>query len=101
MEFNNNKEDLRTKLKLNSKLMPKKYSIKFLGVIVESNLKWSTHVKSLLSKISINKNLRGKSHKVLNTQSKKSIYYAHIYVTCDIQFSYFSVTTRPKMRCLG
>ena len=30
MEFNNNKEDLRIKLELNSKLIPKTDSIKFL-----------------------------------------------------------------------
>ena len=78
MQFNNNK-DLEKRLELNSKLLPKTYSIKFLGVTVESNLKWSKHVKNLLSKISINKILIGKSCKFLNIQSKKSIYYAHIY----------------------
>ena len=79
MQFNNNKEDLEIRLEINNRQLPKTDSTKFLGVTVESNLKWSAHVKNLLSKISINKNLVGKSRNVLNTQSKKSIYNAHIY----------------------
>ena len=81
MQFNNNKEDLGIRLELNSKLLPKTDSIKFLGVTVESNLKWSAHVKNLLSKSFINKNLIGKSRKFLNIQSKKvftMLIYTHI-----------------------
>ena len=85
MQFNNNKEYLEIRLELNNKLLPKTDSIKFLGVTVESNLKWSAHVKNLLSKISINKNLIGKSHKFLNIQSKKKYLlcsYIHTFELC-------------------
>ena len=66
-------------IKLDGKTIPKTDSIKFLGVTIESKLKWNEHVKNLLSKVSVNKNLIGKARNILSTHSKKSIYYAHVY----------------------
>ena len=79
MEFDIRTDKSEIIIELDGKTIPKTDCIKFLGVTIESKLKWNEHIKNLLSKISVNKNLIGKAHNILSIHSKKSIYYAHIY----------------------
>ena len=48
-------------LMLNQTTMPIVSHIKFLGVIIDSKLKWSEHINNIISKISINKNILGRT----------------------------------------
>ena len=52
---------------------------KFLSVTIDNKLNWREHINNIISKISVNKNLIGRSRNLLSTHAKKCIYYAHIY----------------------
>ena len=66
-------------LMLNLTMIPIVAHTKFLGVTIDSKLKWSEHINNIISKISINKNILGRAQNLLSTHAKKCIYYAHIY----------------------
>ena len=51
---------------------------KFLEVTVDHTLSWDAHVNNLLDKLMINKLLLAVSSNLLNLESLKLIYYAHI-----------------------
>ena len=51
---------------------------KFLGVYVDHKLAWDKHVSKLLDKLLINKHLLAVSSNMLDNNSLKLIYYAHI-----------------------
>ena len=46
---------------------------------IDKDLNWSKHINNNISKISVNKNLIGRTRNILNNQAKKCIYYSHIY----------------------
>ena len=52
---------------------------KFLGVTIDNKLNWHDHIDNVIKKISTNKLLIGKSHKLLSISAKQNIYYAHIH----------------------
>ena len=54
-------------------------STKFLGVTIDDNLSWSTHVNNLLDKLLANKRLLQNAKKSLLNSILKPIYYAHIH----------------------
>ena len=66
-------------LQLNENTIPLVKHTKFLGVIIDEDLNWSKHINNIISKISVNKNLIGRTRNILNDHAKKCIYYSHIY----------------------
>ena len=54
-------------------------NVKFLGVWVDENLLWQTHVQDRAIKIRKNQNLLRKGKTILDNHSKKLIYYGHIH----------------------
>ena len=59
--------------------LPSEESIWFLGVTIDNKLMWSAHTNNLLAKLSINKILLGKSKHLMNKETKRLIYFAHIH----------------------
>ena len=53
--------------------------VKFLGLWIDHNLQWRTHVTTLLSKLKQSINLLKIGNKFMNKASKKILYYGHIY----------------------
>ena len=53
--------------------------VKFLGIWVDNKLTWQSHALDRSIKIQKNKNLLRKGKSILNSQSKKLIYYGHIH----------------------
>ena len=54
-------------------------STKFLGVWLDKNLNWQTHINKLTNKLNSNLTLLKRSKNLLSVDTKKLIYYAHIY----------------------
>ena len=81
MKFNVGKEENNKKLslQLNDTVIPLVTSTKFLGVTIDEDLNWTKHINNIISKISANKNLIGRTRNILNSHAKTCIYYSHIY----------------------
>ena len=54
-------------------------SLKFLGVMIDENLNWKSHIDILLNKISKNVGILYKASKLLNFKCLKDIYFALIH----------------------
>ena len=54
-------------------------TVKFLGVWIDKKLTWNKHLSTLIVKLKQNLHLLKLSKKFLNKETKKLIYYAHIY----------------------
>ena len=76
ISFWDNKGEL--KVLVDDTKIPNVQATKFLGVTVDHTLSWDAHVNNLLDKLVINKHLLAVSSKLLNLDSLKLIYYAHI-----------------------
>ena len=59
-------------LKLNQISIPLVSNTKFLGVSIDNKLNWNEHINNIISKISVNKNLIGRSRNLLSTQPKNA-----------------------------
>ena len=64
------------KLKLDGKrLYPSKY-VKYLGILIDSQLNWSYHIKSLVPKLSRANGMLAKLRHYLKPESLRNVYYA-------------------------
>ena len=69
---------LKNELKLHNKTLPIVEQTKFLGITIDNKLSWTQHINSIISKISVNKNLLAKARHLL-TPKVKNIYTMHIF----------------------
>lgn len=67
------------KIKLGEVMLPTMNNIKFLGATIDNKMNWTKHINNILTKLSVNKNLLGKSRNLMNKDAKKHIYHAYIY----------------------
>ena len=54
-------------------------AVKFLGVWIDNKMTWNKHMSTLIVKLKQNMQLLKLGNKFLNKETKKLIYYAHIY----------------------
>ena len=54
-------------------------TFKFLGIIVDENLKWNHHIKHVTNKISKGVGIFYKARKHLNKQTLMNLYYTFVY----------------------
>ena len=52
---------------------------KFLGVHIDENLNWNYHMEHLHNRITTNLHLLWSSKNILNTDSLRKVYYAHVH----------------------
>ena len=67
---NTNMSIEKLNLQLNQTMIPIVPHTKFLSVTIDNKLKWSEHIKNIISKISVNKNLIGRARNLLSTHAK-------------------------------
>ena len=67
------------KLNINNSEIAQTESIKFLGVLLDENLSWKTHIKYIENKISKNIGILFKARPFLNKKSLLSLYYLYIH----------------------
>ena len=53
--------------------------VKFLGVWIDDKMAWTKHMSTLMMKLKQNMHLLKLSNKFLTKETKKLIYYAHIF----------------------
>ena len=64
---------------LGGSVIKREFTTKFLGVYLESPLRWKSHINHIQSKISKQCGLMYHSKQALNEQARKQIYYSLIY----------------------
>ena len=65
-------------LKVNGQCLPLVSKTKFLGLLIDNNLTWHSHVNHLIEKLNTNRRLLSLGKNVLDKYSLRSIYFGHI-----------------------
>ena len=76
------KDDLPLKLpilKISGKNIERDTAIKFLGVMLDENITWEKHIRTIESKLAKNIGLLYHAKPLLQEKSLKSIYFAYIH----------------------
>ena len=75
-------------MKLNGKIFYPTYSMKYLGVKIDSNLNWKSHVNAIATKLNGGNVILYKVRDFVNANILKSICYAlfesHVIYACTI-----------------
>ena len=79
MHFNSKDKKESISVCIGGKLLPVVKSTKFLGVFIDENLKWTTHIKNLLLKLKAKSCLFSKGKYLLNSHAKKMVYFAQVH----------------------
>ena len=77
MSFWDNKKNLNVTLE--GQKIPLVDTTKILGITLDSDLSWNSHVTQLYNKLQANKHLLSMSSKILTTPNLKQLYCVHIY----------------------
>ena len=75
-------------------------SVKFLGVMVDENLTWKDHIKTIENKIAKSLGLLYKSQHLIDKISLKSIYFSYIHSYINYANIAWASTHRTKLRKL-
>ena len=78
MLFNPKKKSETLNLSIDGVSLKHVSNTKFLGVWIDENLCWRSHVDKVIIKLKQNKNLLKVGQKFLNVHAKKLVYFAHI-----------------------
>ena len=68
-----------TELSIDSIIIPKVETSKFLGVLIDQHLKWNYHINAISKKIMKNTGIIKRISHLLPPQILKNLYYALIY----------------------
>ena len=77
--FNNKPKTKELTLDIGTYRLHSSETVKFLGVWIDNKMTWTKHVSTLIVKLKQNMHLLKLSNKFLNKDTKKLIYYAHIF----------------------
>ena len=66
-------------LKIGNNIIEKATSIKFLGVIIDENISWRDHIKTVENKLSKNIGLLYQAKQFLDENSLKTLYFSYIH----------------------
>ena len=77
--FQKNKKDTKeVQLSLGNQILTNKPESKFLGVILDQHLTWSSHLNNLILKLNKNLNLLKLSNIMMTQENKLLVYQSHL-----------------------
>ena len=85
-------------LKINNHIIKRETFIKFLGVFIDENVTWETHINYLNEKISKNIGIMYKARKYLSFNNMKSLYFSIIH--CYINYANIAWGSTGKSKLL-
>ena len=98
MFFGNSKCNSKPNLEINHIILEPVEYTKFLGMWVDENLNWNTHINKLINKIKRNMHLLRTPKNLFDKRTLKLIYYAHIQNHTDYGLILWgSVTTKDNL----
>ena len=87
-------------LKISGKKIERETTIKFLGVILDENITWEKHIRTIESKLAKNIGLFYHSKSLLQGKSLKSIYFAYIHSYLNYTNIAWGSTYRTKLKTI-
>ena len=75
-------------------------SIKFLGIVIDENLQWNCHIKSIKSKLSKSVGILYKSHKFLTKNTLRMLYFAFVHPYLTYANIVWASTSHSKLKSL-
>ena len=87
-------------LTINNNIIKRENSTKFLGVLIDENLTWQSHIHYIENKISKNIGLLYKAKFLLNQKCLKSIYFSFIHSYINYANIAWASTTQTKLKKL-
>ena len=85
-------------LKINNHIIKRETFIKFLGVFIDENVTWETHINYVNEKISKNIGIMYKARKYLSFNNMKSLYFSIIH--CYINYANIASGSTGKSKLL-
>ena len=74
-----NVRGLKLNLKINDQQLNREFFIKYLGVMIDSNLNWKKHAESVVKKIRRSVGILSKIRYYVSTEILMNLYYALVY----------------------
>ena len=87
-------------LQLNSSIIEREYSLKFLGVILDEHLTWKKHIQLIENKVSKNVGVLYKASKLINSKCLRSIYFSFIHSFINYVNIAWASTNKPNQEKL-
>ena len=97
------KDDILLKLtisKISGKKIERETAIKFLGVMLDENITWEKHIRTIESKLAKNIGLLYRAKPLLQVKSLKSIYFAYIHSHINYANIAWGSTYRTKLKTI-
>ena len=99
--FGNNKTEVKPNLEINNRILKPVRVAKFLGLWLDEDLNWNTHITKLINKIKRNMHLLQVPKNLFNEHALKTIYHAHIQSHLNYGLLIWgSMITKDKLQCL-
>ena len=87
-------------VKIGNNQIERKKAIKFLGVMLDENVNWQVHIRTVENKIAKNIGLLYRAKYLLNESSLKCIYFAYIHSYLNYANVAWASTYRTKLKAI-
>ena len=87
-------------LQLNSNIIERENSLKFLGVILDEHLTWKKHIQLIKIKVSKSVGVLYNANKLINSKCLRSIYFSFIYSYINYANIAWATTNKTNLKKL-
>ena len=88
------------KLKINHQSIKRETAIQFLGVLLDENLTWRSHISCIENKISKNLGILYKAREIVNKKCMKQLYFSFIHSYLSYGCIAWASTNKTKLKTL-